>query len=288
MVDTAARNPVRTRTRLGGFESDTMPGALPSAHSTPMLRLRAAPPRRSLDVVCALVTALALSACAAAGKPMPDVAEEINATRDVHSARFLPGDTVAVRFPHETTMDQTVRVDSNGEASFLLVGRFDLRGKIPEQVREELERAYAPKLNGPPDVSVNLIQLNPEAVVAPPNRVIHVTGEVHNPGDFPYGGQQLTLIDCIARAGGHLKATALLKQVLMVRWMPDKNTWRSWKIDARQEYWGTSNQILMQANDLVYIPNTPIDDVNIWVDQYIRLMIPFPYLALPSTYAGTP
>jgi protein involved in polysaccharide export with SLBB domain len=248
----------------------------------------AAQPRRSLHTVCGLITALVLSACAAAGKPMPEVADEINATRDPHTARFLPGDTVAIRFAHDPTMDQSVRVDSNGEASFLNIGRISLLGKIPEQVREELERAYAPKLNGPPDVSVNLIQLNPEAMVAPPNRAIHVTGEVHNPGVFPYGGQQVTLIDAIARAGGHLKATALLKQILFVRWMPEQKTWRSWKIDAREDYWGNSKQILMQANDLVYIPNTPIDDVDIWVDQYIRLLIPFPYLVSPATYAGTP
>jgi hypothetical protein len=43
-----------------------------------------------------------------------------------------------------------------------------------------------------------------------------------------------------------------------------------------------SKQILLQANDLIFVPNTPIDDVNIWIDQYIRLMIPFPYL-IPTT-----
>ena len=94
----------------------------------------------------------------------------------------------------------------------------------------------------------------------------------------------MTLIDGLARAGGHPKATALLKQVLLVRFMPDSNTWRSWKIDARPDEWGAANQILLQANDFVYVPNTPIDDVNIWIDQYIRLMIPFPYLIPPSVW----
>ncbi len=257
--------------------------------AAPMPRTRSATSLRQVGHLAPWLLACTLAVgCASAGEPMPDIAAEINATRDLQTARFLPGDTVAIRFPHNPTFDQSVRVDSSGEASFLHIGRVNVLGKIPEQVREELERAYAAKISGPPDVSVNLIQLNPEAMVAPPNRAIHVTGEVHNPGIFPYVGQQVTLIDAIARAGGHLKATALLKQVLLVRWMPEKNTWRSWKIDARQDYWGTSKQILMQANDLVYIPNTPIDDVDIWVDQYIRLLIPFPYLVSPSTYAGTP
>ena len=236
--------------------------------------------RRSWPLLSWLAVLVLATACASAGKPMPDVSAEINATLDTTPARFLPGDVVHVRFANDTNLNQEVKVDSNGNASFLLVGTLNVVGKRPDQVREELDRVYKTKLTAP-DLSVNLVQI-PSTGEQLTNRLIHVTGEVRNPGAFPYLGTQVTLIQAIARAGGFLKATALLKNVLLVRWMPEQNTWKAWHIDASEDYWDTSRQILMQANDILYIQNTPIDDVNIWIDQYIRQMIPFPYLIPPT------
>jgi polysaccharide export outer membrane protein len=235
------------------------------------------------------ILALLGGSCASAGKPMPDVAAEINATLDTTPARFLPNDTLEIKFANDPNYNQSVRVDSNGNVSLLFVGNMNVAGKRPDQVREDLERAYKAKLTAP-DLSVNLVQLQPTGDTIS-NRAIHVMGEVRNPGSFAYLGQQMTLLDGIAHAGGPLKATALLKNILLVRWLPDKNNWKAWHIDARYDHWDTARQILLQANDLVFIPNTPIDDVNIWVDQYIRQMIPFPYLIpttllFPSTSTG--
>ena len=52
----------------------------------------------------------------------------------------------------------------------------------------------------------------------------------------------------------------------------------SWLIDARIEHWGVAPPVYLQPNDLVFVPNTNIDDANIFVDKYIRQMLPFPYL----------
>ena len=52
-------------------------------------------------------------------------------------------------------------------------------------------------------------------------------------------------------------------------------------IDAREENWGGAEPLFLQAYDVVWIPNTPIDEVGIWIDNYIRRMIPFPYIVPP-------
>ena len=80
---------------------------------------------------------------------MPTIAAEINATLDPLPARFLPGDSVALRFANDANLDQTVKVDPNGNASFLLIGTLNVAGKRPDQVREELERGYSTKLASP-------------------------------------------------------------------------------------------------------------------------------------------
>jgi len=233
---------------------------------------------RALSLAVAALTFQA--ACASSGTPMPSVAAEINATLDPLPARFYPGDSVGLRFANDANLDQTVRVDMNGNASFLLIGTLNVAGKRPDQVRDELKQSYGSKLSAP-DLTVNLI----EQVATPPassNRAVHVLGEVRNPGSIPYIGQRLTLIDAMAQVGGHLKATALLQYVLLVRWMPDQRSWKAWRIDASTDHWGAANQILLQSNDLIYVPNKPIDEVNIWVDQYIRQMIPFPFAVFPA------
>lgn len=217
---------------------------------------------------------------------MPEVAAEINATLDPAPARFLPGDTVAVRFALDSAMDQTVPVDLEGNAQFVMIGTLRVLGKSPEQLRQELKNAYAGKLSST-DLSVNMGGPGLDESAAATFRTVHILGEVRSPGSFPILGRRITLLEGLARAGSFDKRTALLKQVLLVRWMPEDGTYRAWEIDARTKHWDSPNQIYLQTHDVVFVPQTPIDVVNIWVDQYIRQMIPFPYLMLPAP-ATTP
>ena len=106
---------------------------------------------------------------------------------------------------------------------------------------------------------------------------VYVVGEVLQPGAVPMHNQELNLVEAISKAGGPDKRTALLQDIVLVRRVENKSR-VMWHIDARIDYWGSPVPIVMQRDDVIFVPNTAIDDVNIWVDQYIRLMIPFPYL----------
>ena len=64
---------------------------------------------------------------------------------------------------------------------------------------------------------------------------------------------------------------------MLVRWMPEENRVRAWKIDASLPNWGAQESIILQAHDVIYIPATPIVHVNDWMDRYVRRMLPFPY-----------
>ena len=67
--------------------------------------------------------------------------------------------------------------------------------------------------------------------------------------------------------------------MVLVRWLPKENGYRGWKIDADPEFWGSPSQVYLQPGDVLYVPNTTIDKLDIWVDKYIRQLIPFPYLS---------
>lgn len=228
-------------------------------------------------VLAATLSLAVLPACTSAGTPIPDLAKEINATRQQGPMRFVPGDRIAVRFASNPTLDQRLDVRPDGRASFLMVGEITVAGKTAEELMKELTTAYTGKLTTP-DLSVN-IDSSAEATELDKPRRIFVLGEVTMPGAFPYNGEDITIPKALAAARGFDKTSAALKAILLVRWLPKENGYHGWKIDAEPEFWGSPNQIFLQPGDVVYVPNTTIDKVDIWVDKYIRQLIPFPYLS---------
>ena len=74
---------------------------------------------------------------------------------------------------------------------------------------------------------------------------------------------------------------ALLGNTLLIRRSPQTGLCQAWRIDAREDQWETAEPIYLQRHDLIFVPNKPIDNINIWVDQYINRMVPVG----PATFA---
>jgi polysaccharide export outer membrane protein len=219
----------------------------------------------------ALTWLLPMSACqTAGGPPLSRIAAEINATLESDTVLLAAGDTIEVRFPYAPTWNQEVEITTDGSASFMAIGRLIVAGMSIGQIRDTLSTAYAPVFeNHQLDVVVK----------ARGARKVYVMGEVEEPGEFEIDSNyRLTLLDAIARAGGPLKESAYLAHTLLVRWDASTGKQLNWTIDAREEHWTGPEPVYLQPYDLVWIPNTPVDHVAIWVDNYIRRMIPFPYI----------
>jgi polysaccharide biosynthesis/export protein len=232
--------------------------------------------RRAASLLGCLLLAT-LTSCTTPGTPMPELAKEINATRQGGPTRFVPGDRISLMFAHDPLLNQKVDVRPDGSASFLMVGDFAVAGKTPEEFTKELTTAYASKLKAP-DLVANIESQGENTSRESPRRYF-VLGEVRTPGSFFYTGDEITIPKALALANGFDKATASLESVLLVRWLPSEKGYHGWKINAGIDYWSSPEQIFLQAGDVLYVPNTTIDKVNIWVDQYIRKLIPFPYLS---------
>jgi protein involved in polysaccharide export with SLBB domain len=207
--------------------------------------------------------------------PLPDIAEEINATLPAYGYQIREGDRLDVRFPFRPEWNQEVTVRGDGNASFLSSGELRVVGMTVG----DLERRLSHQEEG---ATVNLTA-GSEAVET--TRAIFVIGEVRAPGPIRFQNIRLSLVEAIATAGGPIKETAHLGHVYLVRTMPE-GTRRTWRIDAREEHWGGA-QILLTSGDIIAVPNTTIDDVDIWVNQNIRLLLPFPWLMSPQVFTGT-
>ena len=211
--------------------------------------------------------------CATFGTPLTEIANEINATLYTGPTLVEPGDTLALRFPGKVEWNQVAVVRTDGCMSFPAIGEVLVAGNpLVELQRMLAERYQSAKILDPPDLILNLG--DPAQPSAHGLGGITIGGEVKTPGLVGMAGERLTLLDALTRAGGHIKGTALLGNTLMLRRSPRSGLYSSWRIDAREIFWDASQPVYLQRHDMILVPNTPIDNANIWVDQYINKMIP--------------
>jgi protein involved in polysaccharide export with SLBB domain len=225
--------------------------------------------RRSL----AAIAVTTLAACSATGYQISELAAEINATLE-RSRAIVVGDTITVVFPFKTDWNHDARVGPDGVANFLIVDAVPVAGLSLAELDARLTDLYFKK-GQKEEITVDIQAPGEAAGAAAGADSAFVVGEVQRPGPVALAGRTLTLVEAIAAAGGHLKATANLSNTILVRRLASGDM-RQWRLDGDIYEWGQHPPIWLQPRDIVFVPNTAIDDVNIWVDQYIRQMIPLP------------
>ncbi len=222
-------------------------------------------------VVSAVLT-FVLAGCSATGYSITELAANINATLDTGQRLVTPGDTIRLSFLQTREYNQDARVRPDGKAVFTGIDEVECVGLSVTQLDERLTRLYASK-NVTAEMSVEVLAASGDGVTD----AAFVIGEVQRPGPVSLVGRTWTLTEAIGAVGGHLKATANLRNTILVRRLATGEM-RSWRLDADIYRWGDHPPIWLQARDIVFVPNTAIDEVDIWVDKYIRQMIPLPAL----------
>jgi protein involved in polysaccharide export with SLBB domain len=109
---------------------------------------------------------------------------------------------------------------------------------------------------------------------------VTVLGEVNKPGAFPVSGR-VTLSTALGLAGGWQKS-AYLSTIIVIQRSGSKVIARS--LDFNQDLI-TVSQLALSAGDVVFVPSNAITSLNVWVDEYIRKMIPVGVgVTLPINY----
>ena len=214
------------------------------------------------------------------GPPMHEIAAEINSTLAPVDDVIVAGDSLNVRIlnfdtsverPADYSQDFLVPVD--GVIQVPRVGPIRVAGRSADQVAGAITESWV-------DGYVPAVAVSYESQTG---RTFHVLGAVRRPGEFsvePDG--RVTLVEAFARAGGVNYLDSYLGNVLLVRWDFERQRQVSWVIDARTEWWGENSAILLQPNDVIFIPDTTVAKVNKWIDRYIVRMIPFPRFIVPA------
>ena len=162
----------------------------------------------------------------------------------------------------------TVTVKPDGTLDLpLLKDRIICAGYTVREVESTINRLYR---NGVLDHVVASLALAKAA-----SRKIYVLGQVGAPGAYQVN-QPVTAVHTLAMAGGHLATTADLTSVILIsRDISGKPIGRRLDLKKVFDVGDMSSAILIKPYDVLYVPNTYVTDLNIFMNQYISVISTF-------------
>ena len=178
-------------------------------------------------------------------------------------ALLMAGDVVAVKFPYAPELNEEQSIRPDGKISLQLVDETAAAGLTPSELRDRLLRQYDSVLKDP-ELTVIVRSYQSQRV--------YVTGEVLQPGMVPIEGR-LTVMEAIAQAGGHLRESADLKRVVVMRLRDDVYYLRTVNL-KKKVLSPESESLFLDRYDIVFVPRTTIDRIDQWVSQHIDELIP--------------
>lgn len=222
---------------------------------------------RALKLLLVLLGAAAVAACAGPRLPasvsLPERFEAWDA--QVAEYRFRPGDELDVRLIHNPEFSDRLTVAPDGQIAMPLIGFVVAQGKTPRELQFELLARFRRELR------------QPEVTVVPrtfASQRVFVGGEVANPGiyDLPH---EIGVLQAVVIAGG-FRPTAREDAVVLIRRTPRETPMARLVDVASVVQRGALDQdVPLRALDVVYVPRTGAAEVGLFVDQYIRAVLPF-------------
>lgn len=193
----------------------------------------------------------------------PTIAEQPLPPADTTPYRMMPGDLLQIRFYGNAELNEEVPIRPDGGISLPFVGDVKAAGISPADLGQDLIRRYTGELR------------NPQVVVVVKEfggQRVWVGGEVSHPGMIPIRGP-ITLFGALQEAGG-LLPSARRKQIVLIR--PDGGRPIGRTIDIRPVASGANPElnVQLQALDVVFVPRNHISNVDVFVDQYFKQLLP--------------
>jgi protein involved in polysaccharide export with SLBB domain len=211
-----------------------------------------------------LLTACSPSVVVERPTPMGAPGTEVGLVGPAISEEYIiqPGDLLEIKFFYNSDMNDGMTVRPDGRISMQLIGEVLAAGLSPGGLSNLLRKKYDQELKNP-EVTV---------IVRSFGSRVYVDGEVKRPGELELL-RPLTVMQAIARADG--LTDRAWKEALIIRRIKGREP-IVMKLDLSDVLTGKdfSQDVGLVPFDIVYIPRSPIANINLWVHQYIRLNIP--------------
>ncbi len=217
-----------------------------------------------LIIAAALVSGL--PGCTAPRASVPPALVSHADTPPPGAYQIQRGDLLAIQFFNNPEFSQNATVRPDGKITLPYIDEVRVAGLTPAEVDATITARFRQVLLRP-EITVIVREFASQRV--------YVGGEVGRPGLVALTGRT-TALQAILSAGGFLD-TARTGQVLLIRRGHD-NRPLGHALDLAQglKAGQSGEDVVLQPLDLVYVPKTRIAEVNRFVDQYIRRLLPVP------------
>jgi protein involved in polysaccharide export with SLBB domain len=190
------------------------------------------------------------------GSPPPDQVV------DETSYRLAPGDLLDVKFPFHPEENERVPVRPDGRIGLQVIGDILAAGLTVKELEDHVVDKAKVTLRDPV-VSIVIAQLAEHKV--------YVGGQVTKPGFVPFR-EGMTPLQAIVERGGFTD-DANTDEVLYISRIGDQV--QSQRLDLEVVMNGdSSEQVVMSPDDVIFVPRTFIGEADVWVDQWVRGLLP--------------
>ena len=181
------------------------------------------------------------------------------------SYRVGPGDELNFRFTYTPELNTVAQVRADGSLSLPILGEWPAAGLSLRELTEQVQAALAARVRRP-EVVINVQG-------ALPSQRVFIGGEVVRPGVQPLAGA-LTVLQAVMAADG-LKDSAQPREVSVLRQgATGQNSVLRVDLKALMEGQEGARDVVLAPYDVVIVPRSGIANVGLWVDQYIRRVLP--------------
>ena len=172
------------------------------------------------------------------------------------------GDSLDIRFYKTPELNLQVPVRPDGKISLELIGDVEAAGLQPGELASVLRERYASELQNP-RVSVIVLAFGGQ---------VYVEGEVKTPSAPPFA-QGITALQAISLAGGFLD-TAQPNSVILIRL--EDGLYHGYRLALNDALSGKdlAQDVSLRPADILHVPKSRIADVDLFVDQYFRKLLP--------------
>lgn len=222
-----------------------------------------------LVVALAFASVLAFGGTAASQPSNPSGVQPVTAPASLAAGpaiyRITRGDELNFRFIYTPELNIQAVVRSDGRIALPLIGDLPVEGLTISELTELVQRGLAEQVRRP-QVVIN--------VQGTGSQRVFVGGEVGRSGVQPLVGP-LTVMQAVMAADG-LKDTAQPADVVVLRRGADGQT-QPVRLDLRPLLAGQpgAQDLLLQPYDVVLVPRSGIANLGLWVEQYVRRVLPF-------------
>ncbi len=210
--------------------------------------------KRNIVIIALLCSALVIASCVTGGNMDADTLSSAPPDSPLHQRRVVPGDTISITiWEIDQPKDYTARVKQDGTIDLMFITGLTVAGLTEAELNEYLVK------------ELSTYYVRPR-VTASLSAFVYLIGEVRNPGAYDFEKGQ-TLVSALAVAGGPTRG-AKLRNTLVIRGDYNDNPTVIVSDASRLFRKGDlSENVLLQAGDIIYVPSTVIADVNYYITQ---------------------